>query len=217
MSSFHCYVTHDEVKGNPYALALNYKTLQKIAAREPGYNYLGPQSVSQAITDFFLANRMIEKVGDSVVAAGKNFAAFDYQFLRRLMLFKVRFKHRSLDPAAYFCRAGRKEPPSLKECLEMAGIEGEVPHTAVEDALLTIRVLRAGWNRVHRLGTLAVPLGRYRHYKGCHYNVVAVSRDSEEPARQLVTYVDDGGNCWTRPLPMFLESVDGEPRFKRVS
>jgi hypothetical protein len=68
----------------------------------------------------------------------------------------------------------------------------------------------------------ATPLGRYRHYKGRDYEVVAVARHSEtlEP---LVVYRPLYGDAgwWVRPHAMFFESVevDGQrvPRFSLVT
>ncbi|MFT7722748.1 MAG: DUF1653 domain-containing protein [Roseateles sp.] len=60
--------------------------------------------------------------------------------------------------------------------------------------------------------------GRYRHYKGGKYEVLAVARHSET-LEALVVYrplAGDGG-WWVRPYPMFVEQVviDGvaRPRF----
>jgi len=66
-----------------------------------------------------------------------------------------------------------------------------------------------------------IPAGRYRHYKGRHYQVLEVARHSEtlEP---LVVYrpLYGEGALWVRPAAMFLETVaiDGlpQPRFARV-
>lgn len=60
--------------------------------------------------------------------------------------------------------------------------------------------------------------GRYRHYKGRHYQVIGVARHSEtlEP---LVVYrpLYGEGALWVRPYAMFVEAVtiDGQrlPRF----
>ena len=60
--------------------------------------------------------------------------------------------------------------------------------------------------------------GRYRHYKGRHYQVIGVARHSEtlEP---LVVYrpLYGEGALWVRPYAMFVEEVtiDGQrlPRF----
>ena len=56
--------------------------------------------------------------------------------------------------------------------------------------------------------------GRYRHYKGNKYVVLAVGRNSEDPDEELVVYqglyTDEkyGENpTWIRPEKMFLEKV----------
>lgn len=67
----------------------------------------------------------------------------------------------------------------------------------------------------------AAPTGRYRHYKGGEYEVLAVVRHSEtlEP---LVLYRPLYGQRgdWVRPHAMFFETVlvDGvtQPRFSRI-
>ena len=63
--------------------------------------------------------------------------------------------------------------------------------------------------------------GRYRHYKGGEYEVVAVARHSETHEPQVVyrpLYNDTG--WWVRPHAMFVEDVviDGvrQPRFAFV-
>ncbi|MDG6094068.1 DUF1653 domain-containing protein [Acetobacter sp. AN02] len=59
--------------------------------------------------------------------------------------------------------------------------------------------------------------GLYRHYKGGFYTLISVVRHSEteEP---LVTYrSEEKGTLWARPLSMWVEEVDGRPRFARVS
>lgn len=63
--------------------------------------------------------------------------------------------------------------------------------------------------------------GRYRHYKGNEYEVMAIARHSEtlEP---LVVYraLYGVGEIWVRPVAMFVETVvvDGksQPRFVRL-
>jgi DNA polymerase III epsilon subunit-like protein len=50
--------------------------------------------------------------------------------------------HRTLDPAMLYTLYTDPEPPSMKTCMERAGFEGEVAHTALEDALMVIRLLR---------------------------------------------------------------------------
>lgn len=56
--------------------------------------------------------------------------------------------------------------------------------------------------------------GRYRHYKGNDYQVVAIATHSEtlEPVVVYKALYGDGG-LWVRPYAMFVEHVviDGQP------
>ena len=66
-----------------------------------------------------------------------------------------------------------------------------------------------------------IAIGRYRHYKGDHYEVLGVARHSETEER-LVVYTALYGERgqWVRPLAMFVETVtiDGAdvPRFAPI-
>lgn len=65
-------------------------------------------------------------------------------------------------------------------------------------------------------------LGKYRHYKGKDYEVIAVATHSETQ-EQLVVYrlLYGDFSYWVRPLTMFTEQViiDGvsQPRFQFIS
>jgi len=68
---------------------------------------------------------------------------------------------------------------------------------------------------------VCVRLGRYRHYRGNHYDVLGVARHSETEERMVVyrkLYGDQ--SMWVRPMVMFLETVQVEgsevPRFEWV-
>ena len=67
-----------------------------------------------------------------------------------------------------------------------------------------------------------IPLGKYRHFKGGEYELIAIARDSEDPDRFLAVYkaLYGEGGVWVRPLDMFFESVikDGKeiPRFSKI-
>lgn len=69
-----------------------------------------------------------------------------------------------------------------------------------------------------------IPMGIYRHYKGKRYLVIGLARHSETQ-EILVVYVplyhifeNDESNVQmsVRPLTMWLESVDGKPRFEFI-
>lgn len=64
----------------------------------------------------------------------------------------------------------------------------------------------------------ALPLGRYRHYKGGEYEVIGVARHSETHEAMVVYRpLYNATGWWVRPLAMFAEAVtvDGgsRPRF----
>ena len=68
---------------------------------------------------------------------------------------------------------------------------------------------------------MTVQPGRYRHFKGGEYEVLAVAQHSEtrEPMVVYRPLYNDSG-WWVRPLVMFLETVQHEgqivPRFARL-
>lgn len=87
------------------------------------------------------------KSDESVFAAGKNFGAFDLQFLKKYAknigkAEKLPFKHRYFDPGCMYYAPGDTEIPSLPTCLSRAGLAPTNLHTALGDALDVIRVLR---------------------------------------------------------------------------
>lgn len=50
--------------------------------------------------------------------------------------------------------------------------------------------------------------GRYKHYKGKEYTVIAVANNSETLEEMVVYRAEYGDNgVWVRPKGMFLESV----------
>ena len=81
--------------------------------------------------------------------AGKNAGTFDIPFLKaspgwRENSYAPRFRRRVIDPAILFSHPTDDRLPDLQECLERAGIEGEVQHTALEDALDVVKLVRKG-------------------------------------------------------------------------
>ena len=69
---------------------------------------------------------------------------------------------------------------------------------------------------------MTVQPGRYRHFKGGEYEVLAVATHSETQ-EQLVVYRPLYGDhgWWVRPLAMFVEMVEHEggmvPRFSGIA
>ena len=164
---FHCYIKHDRIVGSSYAISMHNRIFN-IIAKEPvteisvdflnrnvGEFYkdteqakhfiLTPKQVYSYLSYFLNKNKVLDNK-NKVVGAGKNLASFDYQILKTLPEFtesKVwHFAHRTIDPAMLYMKSTDKMPPSLDECLQRAGINKTVDHTAVGDALDVIRCLK---------------------------------------------------------------------------
>jgi len=131
-----------EICGEPVALAMNAGLLKLIAGRQDPPDSCLPAELGRQFAAW-LTLHGVDPL--HVQPAGKNFANFDAQFLKRLTRFNehVHFKHRTLDPAMLFWNLSTDETlPDSKTCMERAGIDGEVAHTAVEDALSVVRMIR---------------------------------------------------------------------------
>lgn len=146
---FHCYIVHDIIFGQAYALSMHPTILRRIATQEEGYTYLRPEEVAPAF-DRFLAENYYESKGEEfgldkrVNAAGKNFAGFDLQFLKQLPEWDdfIQIRHRVIDPAMLYWQPGDTRLPDTKECKKRAGLTGDVAHTAVEDAFDVVALVR---------------------------------------------------------------------------
>lgn len=77
--------------------------------------------------------------------AGKNAGTFDIPFLEALPGWQglIEFRRRVLDPASHCILPTDEHIPDLQECLKRSGLESTVKHTAVDDALDIIRIIRA--------------------------------------------------------------------------
>lgn len=61
-----------------------------------------------------------------------------------------------------------------------------------------------------------IPLGRYRHYKGGEYTVLALARHSETEEWLVIYKSEEKGTLWARPAHMWLENVNGTKRFTKI-
>lgn len=149
---FHCYLKHDIIVGEPFALAMNSDILYKIATSD--VNKLKPEELGFEFSTFLLQNGFfINKEitpAVKVIAAGKNFASFDRQKLEKLPEFSkyIKFHHRVVDPSILFYKEGDLELPNSKLCMERAGLDGEVAHNALDDAKMVIRLNRQGLKKI---------------------------------------------------------------------
>jgi oligoribonuclease (3'-5' exoribonuclease) len=147
LPKFVCFIDQGEFKGQPYALALNGWILKEICAARQNkatkWPVLKPHQVVPAL-QAFLHTHFGNK---NAVAAGKNVAGFDMQFLPTDL--KKMFKHRVLDPGCMFIDwATDDAPPGLEICKRRCGLEGVVSHDAYEDALDVIAVMRTKYQQL---------------------------------------------------------------------
>ena len=151
LQRFRRVLLYQTVTGNPYAMALNAGLLKQIASPpQPCTDgeFCQPEELGGEFAEWIKANGLDPL---SLQAAGKNFASFDMQFLSRVPRFNehVRFRHRILDPAILYWRPLEDERlPDSKTCYERAGLDNKVAHTAVEDALAVVRLVRLGIKRL---------------------------------------------------------------------
>lgn len=146
---FTCFVKHDRIEGEAYALGMNGWILDIISGRrkESAYpicryyadrpnnsgddNWLG---LALAFLDLHFADQKI-------TVAGKNVAGFDIPFLPKDL--RARFRHKVLDPGTLFVNwETDDQAPNFELCKQRAGMSGPVAHDAREDAMDVIRLLR---------------------------------------------------------------------------
>lgn len=141
-------VVHEQYRGDAYALVMNAELLRRLSGqREPWF--LDEERVADDLAEW-LKTACGWDGRTALTPAGKNFASFDRQFLKRLPRFEkvVRLHHRTLDPAILYWQFDDEKLPDSKTCYERAGMDGKVAHTAVEDALSVVRLIRWGIKRL---------------------------------------------------------------------
>jgi hypothetical protein len=145
---FQCWVIPHNFTWDSYCLMLHAKLIQEIDGRvkdKDPFVYKSLYDVGIAFRQWLHTecgvplrpekepNPNFQPI-ESVVGAGKNFGSFDLQFLLRVESFRNVFKHRSLDPTAYYIKPEDPFPPDLKECKLRAGFISEVAHRGLADA-----------------------------------------------------------------------------------
>jgi oligoribonuclease len=151
-----------------YAAMINAELIKTIAQIEKTGNTNFPSSDKNLTNTALYVDELIEDFKKwlyvngfqpnergvlEIVAAGKNFASFDRQFILAIPDFQtygIRFHHRSLDPATAYVNWGKdKVPPSTDAAKIRAGLKtGESKHEALADAWDVIQMLRPLYDRV---------------------------------------------------------------------
>jgi oligoribonuclease (3'-5' exoribonuclease) len=148
LPKIHLILKHDRINGNPYAIQMNNSIIRYISGKEKppslddekfGYTETIDPSLLESYLIHFIQSHMGNK---KVVAAGKNFGSFDFQFLKQHGSLGLFFAHRSIDPAMMYIDWNEDYPPNLETCKEKAGLPKLVSHNALEDAWDVIQCLR---------------------------------------------------------------------------
>lgn len=157
LNKFHCYFKHDRISGQPRALEINDKAIKVISSGKApeGALLIYPdqfkfefwywlESINYPCNDTNFRTK-----ARTLNVAGKNFASFDSKFIKKLFELNPRsikeeifFRHRVLDPGPLYMLPEDETVPDFQTCLNRAGIIKETSHTALEDALDTIQLLR---------------------------------------------------------------------------
>ncbi len=147
LPKFQTYILHEHYIGEPYALSMHAETFRKIAKwQENGINICEPNQLMTKFYTFLTTLGGYSSFASSQIKiniAGKNFGNFDSKFIEKLNNGSlVRFSHRPLDPGSMYLDVDDAEPPSTEMCLKRAGLDACVAHTALEDAMAVIQLLR---------------------------------------------------------------------------
>lgn len=162
--TFHCYVKQDMYRGQPMALSMHSTIFRRIATQEEPFDYLYPTEAAKQLGTWMRENGAYHPDPENpdrearAVVAGKNFASFDDKFLRQLPHFDehVKYHHRILDPAMLFWDPLLDtKPPGMETCMKRAGLDGEVAHTALEDAIIVAKLIHVAVGRKVRASELS--------------------------------------------------------------
>lgn len=156
LPKFQTHFTQATYRGEPYALGMHPQIFKKIAyaqrskieENEFGDRFMNILDLPYALKNFLTQNNVPQdpKTGRiKITVAGKNVSTFDLPFLNKKLKNKwgdIRILHRVMDPAILYYQPGDATLPDAATCMERAGIAGEVAHTALEDALMVVKLIR---------------------------------------------------------------------------
>jgi len=148
LPTFHCYNVKDDYVGSPFALLMHPEIFRRIAMKPEGFRYCYNGKMGKMFYDFLKDHKLYTDEHGKIYinCAGKNFASFDLQFLKRqtdIESSKIKLRHRSIDPGSMLLRPTDDTIPGTEECLTRCKLEPVVAHTAVEDAIAVIRMIRS--------------------------------------------------------------------------
>lgn len=139
---FHCYVKPkygEYYTGDLVGLHMNAHTLAAIVKNEH-QNVVDHMDVIPQFVEWLRGLGL-----DKINIAGKNFVTFDLRFLKDMYGWEtVKWHKRIIDPAILFFENEDEVLPDMAQCLVRAGIQTNVKHNALEDAMTVIDLVRKG-------------------------------------------------------------------------
>lgn len=163
---FNRFIKHENYYGQDYALWLNSEILLRLSKYKNSWTDEEKEkseivtSYKDLLDDFERFVRFnTNEFGNANVyinAAGKNFGTFDLQFINNAIKtfstpeeYKIKFRHKIIDPAILYVDDDDKSLPGLDKCLQRASITREthkdggiVSHDGLMDAFDVIELLR---------------------------------------------------------------------------
>lgn len=161
LPKFRAVIIHEEMQMGSYCAMLHRKLWNEISdisnifmdqIKEKGYAeagdtyYCRPDKLEEVFHSW-LCDTLRQGYCDEDIkinVAGKNPGTFDIPFLEALPGWQglIKFHRRVIDPAILCVLPDDEHLPDLQECLKRCGIEKTVSHTAVDDALDIVKILR---------------------------------------------------------------------------
>jgi oligoribonuclease len=161
LPKFHCYFLPPEngcFTGSPFALSMHTEIFKKIASHMEGgkkakskNNVYPPMSFGKHFKRFLIEECGYEDANPvRINVAGKNFGSFDLPFLLEKTDIRkhVGISHKIIDPAFMLVKKDDTSLPSSYDCSSRIGEDPFVDHTAVEDSISVIKMVRYCWNNV---------------------------------------------------------------------
>lgn len=157
---YHAYIKPKRgmITGDVFALDLNMEIISRLKNwrdLKDQYNFIWENELADEFLFWLHSNGVELKTKYegtdkefkccTINVAGKNFNGFDRHFLEKVPGFnkKIRMRTRTIDPSILFVDWKEDDTlPSLDDAKEKAGLNGPVAHTAVEDAIDVIELLR---------------------------------------------------------------------------
>ena len=149
---FNCYILQDIYKGEVDGISMNSKIFEKLRQYKNKLLdttdlFTTEKNVGFYFKKFLIDNGIIADKNNrvNITVAGKNFGASDLNFINKLPNFKkhISISSKIIDPGIlYFNPEIDTSLPGLSACLRRANKPFLVSHTAVEDALDVIKLIR---------------------------------------------------------------------------